>query len=60
MTREFCYDSNSPHCRECLCKTCTYFWINDGGECVEGCGDCNGKSHIERCLMFEEEGELRL
>ena len=47
------YDENSPHCRECLCESCNYFYRN-GGDCEEGCADCDGMSHIKNCAMFEK------
>lgn len=48
------YDADDPHCRECKCPECDYFYLNHG-DCIEGCADCDGISHIANCAMFTEK-----
>ena len=47
------YDENSPHCRECACLDCCHFTLN-GGNCTDGCDECEGVTHIGFCPSFEE------
>lgn len=45
------YDADNPHCRECDCAACHYFYLNSG-YCCEACEECDGESHVCGCLMF--------
>ncbi len=45
------YDEDDPHCRECECPNCVYFYRNSG-YCCEACEECDGESHVRGCLMF--------
>ena len=45
------YDADNPHCRECDCAACHYFYLNSG-DCCEACEECDGESHVCGCLMF--------
>ncbi len=45
------YDADNPHCRECDCAACHYFYLNSG-DCCEACEECDGESHVRGCLMF--------
>lgn len=48
------YNENNPHCRECACINCLYFYRNEG-DCRDACDECDGRSHVEMCPMFGEE-----
>jgi len=45
------YDADNPHCRECDCAACHYFYLNSG-DCCEACEECDGESHVRGCPMF--------
>lgn len=48
------YDEHDKHCRECLCPSCIYFYINQG-KCEDGCYECDGRSHVADCGCCEVE-----
>lgn len=48
----FKYDEDHPHCRECECPICIYFYKNDG-YCDDACQECDGESHVKNCPMSE-------
>lgn len=47
------YDEGNPHCRECKCADCRYFYTNEGN-CRDSCEECDGESHTGDCPMYEE------
>ena len=45
------FDEDDPHCRECECARCIYFYRNSGF-CRDACEECDGESHVRNCAMF--------
>lgn len=55
LPKKYLYDPDNPHCRECKCIECVYFYKNDG-DCDDACYECDGSCHIYSCPMFEVMG----
>jgi hypothetical protein len=50
--KKFLYDPDNPHCKECRCAECVYFYKNDG-DCDDACYECDNNSHVYDCPIFE-------